>query len=178
MSSLRRVSARTFAVFLVVGALLGLLAFGLLSKGTDALAVGEPIPDAELPTLDGSGTGSIADHRGEWVLVNVWASWCGPCRDESPLLQRFHEEHRERGFTVLGIDSRDASSEALEFVEEYELTYPQLHDPEGERPDELGMTGFPESFLVDPEGDVALVRPGPVTEAYLEEEVEPLIEKG
>ncbi len=157
-------------------AILGLLGFGLLSKGTDALAVGDAIPDAELPRLDGEGTGSIADYRGDWVLVNVWASWCDPCREESPALQAFYERHRDDGFTVLGIDSRDASSEALEFVEEYGLTYPQLHDGEGERPDELGMTGFPESFLVDPEGEVALIRAGPVTEEILDEQVAPLIE--
>jgi cytochrome c biogenesis protein CcmG/thiol:disulfide interchange protein DsbE len=172
------VSARTFAVFIGVLALVGLLAFGLLSKGTDALAVGEPIPDAELPRLDGEGTGSIADHNGKWVLVNVWASWCDPCREESPALQRFHEQHEDEGFTVLGIDSRDVTDDALEFVAEFDLTYPQLHDPEGDRPDELGMSGFPESFLVDPDGNVALIRPGPVTAEYLDEQVQPLIRSG
>ena len=159
-------------------ALVGLLAFGLLSKGTDALAVGEPIPDAELPRLDGEGTGSIADHRGKWVLVNVWASWCDPCREESPALQRFHERHSEDGFTVLGIDSRDVTDDALEFVAEFDLTYPQLHDPEGDRPDELWMSGFPESFLVNPDGNVALIRPGPVTAEYLDEQVLPMIRSG
>lgn len=168
-------SARTLVVFTGVLALVGLLAFGLLSKGEPALAVGDSIPDAELPTLDGSGTGSIADYRGDWVLVNVWASWCDPCRDESPALQRFYEKHRADGFTVLGIDSRDVSEDGLEFVEEFGLTYPQLHDGEGERPGELGMTGFPESFLVDPDGQVALIRTGPVTTEYLNAEIAPLI---
>jgi cytochrome c biogenesis protein CcmG, thiol:disulfide interchange protein DsbE len=171
------VSARTFALFIGALAIIALLGFGLISKDTDALAVGEPIPDAELPRLGEEGSGSIADYRGDWVLVNVWASWCDPCRDESPALQAFYERHRDDGFTVLGIDSRDASTEALEFVDEYGITYPQLHDGEGERPDELGMSGFPESFLVDPEGDVALIRPGPVTEEYLADEVVPLIEE-
>jgi len=157
-------------------AILGLLGYGLLTKGEEKLAVGQPIPDTELSTLDGEGTGSIGDYRGEWVLVNVWASWCDPCRDESPALQRFHEEHQDSGFTVLGIDSRDVSSEGLAFVEEFGLTYPQLHDSEGDVPDDLGMTGFPESFLVDPEGKVALAQPGPVSDAYLEETVAPMIE--
>jgi cytochrome c biogenesis protein CcmG, thiol:disulfide interchange protein DsbE len=155
---------------------IGILGFGLLSKGEARLEPGEPIPDSELPILGGQGTGSIADYRGKWVLVNVWASWCDPCKDESPALQRFHERHEGERFTVLGIDSRDLSTDALEFVDEFGLTYPQLHDGEGERPDALGMTGFPESFLVDPEGDVALVAPGPVDERYLRDEVEPLIE--
>jgi len=171
------VSARALAVFLAVLGVIGLLGYGLLSKGNGSLiAVGETMPDAELPTLDGKGTGSISDHRGKWVLVNVWASWCGPCREESPALQRFYEEHRDDGLVVLGIDSKDVTSDALEFVEEYDLTYPQLRDAEGDYPDELGVTGFPESFLVDPQGEVALVRPGPVTEEYLRDEVAPLIE--
>jgi cytochrome c biogenesis protein CcmG, thiol:disulfide interchange protein DsbE len=169
------VSARVFAVFIGVLALVGLLAFGLISEGQARPEVGEPLPDAELATLDGSGTGSVADYRGQWVLVNVWASWCDPCKEESPALQRFYEQHRDDRFTVLGIDSRDVTDDALEFVEEFELTYPQLHDGDGDRPDELGMTGFPESFLVDPEGNVALVIPGPVDERMLEAEVAPRI---
>ena len=171
-------SARTFAVSIGVLAVIGLLGYGLLTKGEEALAIGEPIPDTELATLDGEGTGSVSDYRGEWVLVNVWASWCDPCREESPALQRFYEEHRDQNFTVLGIDSRDVSSEGLAFVEEFGLTYPQLHDSEGDIPDDYGMTGFPESFLIDPEGNVALARSGPVTGAYLEEAIAPLIEAG
>ena len=169
-------SARTFAVSIGVLAVIGLLGYGLLTKGEEALAIGEPIPDTELAMLDGEGTGSIGDYRGEWVLVNVWASWCDPCREESPALQRFYEEHRDQNFTVLGIDSRDVSSEGLAFVEEFGLTYPQLHDSEGDVPDDYGMTGFPESFLIDPEGNVAVARSGPVTGAYLEEAIAPLIE--
>jgi cytochrome c biogenesis protein CcmG/thiol:disulfide interchange protein DsbE len=170
------VSARTFSVSIGVLAVIGLLGYGLLTKGEEALAIGEPIPDTELATLDGEGTGSVSDYRGEWVLVNVWASWCDPCREESPALQRFYEEHRGQNFTVLGIDSRDVSSEGLAFVEEFGLTYPQLHDSEGDIPDDYGMTGFPESFLIDPEGNVAVARSGPVTSAYLEEAIAPLIE--
>jgi len=172
------VSARTFSVSIGVLAVIGLLSYGLLTKGEEALAIGEPIPDTELATLDGEGTGSVSDYRGEWVLVNVWASWCDPCREESPALQRFYEEHRDQNFTVLGIDSRDVSSEGLAFVEEFGLTYPQLHDSEGDVPDDYGMTGFPESFLIDPEGNVAVARSGPVTGAYLEEAIAPLIEAG
>ena len=167
--------ARSFAITLAVLALIGLLAFGLTTKGSDALAVGEPVPDTELPVLGGSDNGSLADYRGDWVLVNVWASWCGPCRDESPALQEFHDRHSGDGFTVLGIDTEDTTEAGLEFVDEFELTYPQLHDGPGEYKDELETTGVPESFLVDPEGELALHRPGPVTEEYLREAVEPLI---
>ena len=83
------------------------------------------------------------------MLVNVWASWCTPCRDESPALERFHRAHRDQRFTVLGVDSNDLSGDALGFVRKYGITYPQLHDGSGDfSEDELGTTGVPESLLV------------------------------
>jgi cytochrome c biogenesis protein CcmG, thiol:disulfide interchange protein DsbE len=169
------VSARAFAVFMGLLAVVGLLGYGLLSKNTDSLAVGDPLPAPGLEKLDGSGTGSVADYRGRWVLVNVWASWCIPCRDESPALERFYDRHRRQGFTVVGIDSRDASDDGLRFLDEYGITYPQLHD-DGSYAKDLGATGVPESYLADPRGDFVLHRPGPVTPEYLDKVVLPYIE--
>ena len=162
---------------MAVLALIALLTFGLVSKGESALAVGEPVPDPELSPLAGGATNSIGDYRGDWVLVNVWASWCDPCRDEAPELERFYREHRGDGFTVLGIDSRDFTGDARKFIDEFGLTYPQLHDSEGEVPDDLGMTGFPENFLVNPDGELALIQKGPVDREFLEQQVAPLIER-
>jgi cytochrome c biogenesis protein CcmG, thiol:disulfide interchange protein DsbE len=172
------VSARAFVVFMAALALIGLLAFGLATKDSDGIAVGDPAPDVELPRLEGEGAESIADYRGEWVLVNFWASWCVPCRDESPTLQRFYDRHRDDGVVVLGIDTQDLSGDALEFVRELDLTYPQLRDPDADSPlseDEFGATGLPESYLIDPRGDLALIRRGPVDDAYLDRFVEPLV---
>lgn len=161
---------------MAVLAVIGLLAYGLLSEGEASLAVGDAAPDKELERLDGSGTQSLADYEGRWVLVNFWASWCEPCREEAPALEAFQREHGGPGFTVLGIDLDDASEDARAFVREYGLTYPQLRDGDGrERRDAYGMTGFPESFLVDPEGEIALIRRGPVSAELLREEVAPLI---
>ena len=95
-------------------------------------------PDATLPALAGDGEGSLADYRGQWVLVNFWASWCVPCRDESPALEGFHRRHRGDGFTVLGIDYRDVTADGVAFVEEFELTYPLLRDRDGELYDDYG----------------------------------------
>ena len=171
-------SARAFAVFIAVLALLGLLGFGLVAKQSESLAVGEPAPETELPWLEGEGSGSIADYRGDWVLVNFWASWCLPCREESPTLQRFYERNRGRGVVVLGIDTQDLSEDALDFVREFDLTYPQLRDPDADSPlseEAFGATGLPESYLIDPQGELALIRRGPVDEEYLDRFVEPLI---
>ncbi len=159
-------------------AVIGLLAYGLLAKGGDSIAVGDPAPDKELSRLGGSGTGEIADYRGKWVLVNFWASWCAPCRTEAPALEGFQRAYAANGFTVLGINLDDNTDDATGFVERYGLTYPQLRDGNGsDRRDAYGMTGFPESFLVDPDGKLALIRRGPVDERYLEQAVAPLIER-
>jgi cytochrome c biogenesis protein CcmG/thiol:disulfide interchange protein DsbE len=173
-----RTVALAAAGILVVAAI-GLLAFGLSTKGGDSLAIGDQAPDKELAHLGGEGTGAIADYRGQWVLVNFWASWCEPCRVEAPALESFHRRHAGNGFTVLGINLDDASGDARAFTEEFGLTYPQLRDGDGEeRRDAYGMIGFPESFLIDPAGRVALIRRGPVDESFLREFVEPEIMHG
>lgn len=172
-------SARAFAVFMAVLALVGLLAYGLISRGEETLAAGDPVPATELDVLGGSGTGSIADHEGRWVLLNVWASWCKPCEEESPALQRYHDLHAGKRFTILGIDSQDNTDDALAFVERFGLSYPQLHDGSGEfAQEELGTTGVPESFLVDPGGRVAAHFAGPLTIEHLEGCVTPSVAAG
>jgi cytochrome c biogenesis protein CcmG, thiol:disulfide interchange protein DsbE len=168
------VSARGFVAFLAVLAVIGLLGFGLLSKGEAKIDLGEPVPDRELPLLVGEGSGSIADYRGHWVLVNLWASWCGPCRQEAPDLERFSQRFRER-VTVLGIDVQDNSKDALAFVREQRLTYPQLRSVGDERSEAFGSTGVPENFLVDPRGRLALIRRGPIDERFLAEHVVPIV---
>lgn len=171
-------NARTFAVFLAVLAVVGLLAYGLIKKGGSVVEVGDPIPnaDAALPRLDGHGTGSVADYRGRWVLVNVWASWCPPCRAESPALQRFYKAHHGPDFTILGLDTNDLSTDALAFNERYGITYPQLRDGEGSyAADDLGTTGVPESFLVSPQGKLVLHSLGPVSGNYLDANVVPFL---
>jgi cytochrome c biogenesis protein CcmG, thiol:disulfide interchange protein DsbE len=171
-------SVKSFVIVMAVLAVVGLLGYGLLSKGGSSIAIGDPAPDKELARLDGSGTGDIADYRGKWVLVNFWASWCAPCRSEAPALEDFQRQHSGQGFTVLGINLDDTTDDALEFARRYGLTYPQLRDGDGsDRRDAYGMTGFPESFLIDPGGKLALIRRGPVDARYLDEAVAPLIQQ-
>ncbi len=173
-------SARAFAIVMGALALVALLGFGLVTKGEGGVTVGEPpATDAELPFLDPAAPGgaSLSDYRGGWVLANVWASWCAPCRDESPALQAFAERN-EGDVQVIGIDTQDNTGDALEFVDEFGLTYAQLHDGSGDFADELGATGVPESVLIDPEGNVAYHVPGAVTAPILTDQIEPLIRGG
>jgi len=156
-------------------AIIGLLAYGLIHKSSGTLAVGDAAPQTELSSIEGDGHGSLADYKGQWVLVNVWASWCDPCREEAPLLERFYRAHRADDFTVLGIDTQDDSKSASDFIHEFKLTYPQLHDGSGDYADELKTTGVPENFLIDPDGKVALVVRQPVTAAQLDTQFAPMI---
>ncbi len=167
---------KSLVIVVAVVAVMGLLAYGLLNKSEASLAIGETAPDKPLPRLGTPGSGTIADYRGRWVLVNFWASWCEPCRSESPELESFQKAHARAHFTVLGINLFDTTDDALAFVHRYGLTYPQLRESGGnDRKDAYGMTGFPESFLIDPQGKIALIRRGPVDEAYLDRNVAPLI---
>jgi cytochrome c biogenesis protein CcmG/thiol:disulfide interchange protein DsbE len=171
------VSARSFVAFLAVLAVLGLLAFGLIEDGA-SIAVGDPVPDRALPKLRGPGTGSLREHRGEWVLVNLWASWCLPCREEAPVLDGFHrrERGRGRGVTVVGINVQDNRDDALAFLRQHPTGFEQLRSVGDERSAAFGSTGVPENFLVDPRGRLAWIWRGPVNETLLRENVEPLIE--
>ena len=171
-------SARSLIAFLAVAAVVGLLGFGLLSKGSAGVEIGSTVPSPELPLLNGKGSRSVSDYRGRWVLVNFWASWCGPCREESPALQSFQQRYGGPRFTVLGVDTRDLSGDGAAFVREFGLTYPQLRDGDGDAAHDYGTTGVPENFLVDPSGRLRLARRGPVTEAYLKDYVAPLVGAG
>jgi cytochrome c biogenesis protein CcmG, thiol:disulfide interchange protein DsbE len=169
------VSVRSSIAVLGVVAVVGLLAFGLLTKGSSGVAQGEPAPTGALPRLEGGGSESLADYRGRWVLVNFWASWCVPCKQEAPALEELQRRRGGPDFTVLGIDSRDLSEDGREFVESYGLSYPQLRDGDGDAAHEYGTTGVPENFLIDPGGRVRLALPGPAGTEYLRDSVEPLL---
>jgi cytochrome c biogenesis protein CcmG/thiol:disulfide interchange protein DsbE len=162
------------AVITVVAALVALLAYGLASKSPDgridqAVARGdrETAPALALPRLSGAGKTSLASYRGKVVVVNFWASWCEPCRAESPLLERWHRRIAKRDGTVLGVDLLDVSSDARAFVRRYGLSYPMVRDREGGSQHDYGVVGYPESVVVDRKGRIAAVKRGPVDDAWL-----------
>jgi cytochrome c biogenesis protein CcmG, thiol:disulfide interchange protein DsbE len=179
----RLLSPVPIAVICVLAGLVGLLAYGLASSEPDrsvdeALAAGErePAPELELPTLGGEGSESLADYRGQVVVLNFWASWCDPCRAESPLLQRWHDRIKDRDATVLGVDMLDVTSHAEEFIREYELTYPMLKDKDGEGIEAFGVIQYPETFVIDKQGRIAAAQRGVVDEEWMEANVAPLVE--
>ena len=180
----RLLSPVPIAVVVAVAALLGLLAYGVRSTAPDAgieqaLASGDrpQAPDLRLPRLDGRGHASLADFRGRVVVLNYWASWCEPCRTESPLLERWHRRLSGRGGTVVGVDVMDVSSDARAFVREFGLTYPMLRDGDGDSLGDWGVMAYPETFVIDRRGRIAASRRGPVDDAFLRDEVLPLLEE-
>ncbi|UJA21513.1 TlpA family protein disulfide reductase [Thermoleophilia bacterium SCSIO 60948] len=184
---------RSISVLVLAAAFVGLLGWGLSQSSPTALEIGEQIGDEQepggpaLPVLDGTERAvgvdgaeelSLPDFRGQWVLVNVWASWCVPCEEEAPELERFyrHNGGGEGKFQIVGIDTKDAVSDGREFVEEFDLTYPQLHDGGGTFADDvLKATGVPESYLLDPDGALVTYVRGPVDARYLRTEIQPLL---
>ena len=182
-SAMRRaLSPFPVAVICVLLGLVALLAYGLVSNEPDrgvedALQRGdtEPAPDLVLPKLDGGGTASLADYRGKVVVLNFWASWCDPCKAESPLLERWHQRMAKRGGTVLGVDMLDVTEDAKRFIEDYGLTYPMLKDNEGTGMEKFGVVQYPETFVIDRSGRITAVRRGPVDERFMRTEVEPLL---
>ena len=178
--------ARVYWPVTVAAALLvGLLAYGLTTTGTDttlddAMVRGErvdPPATGSLPMLGGAGAGSLADYRGKVVLVNVWASWCAPCRDELPLVEKAHTMLSKRGGTVLGIDVKENSGAALKAVDEFGLSFPNLRDRDGSFVREWGQTGYPESYVIDRAGKVAAVRRMPITQAWVDSTLRPLLDE-
>ena len=177
----RALSPVPIAVVCVLVALVALLAYGLTQNEPDqsieqSLAAGEreQAPDLKLPELGGRRTSSLADYRGQVIVLNFWASWCKPCRTESPLLQRWHRRMNGRGL-VLGVDRNDVTSDAQEFIREYGLTYPMLRDRDGDATADYGVLGLPETFVIDRQGRIAAVQRGPVDERFMREQVEPLL---
>jgi cytochrome c biogenesis protein CcmG, thiol:disulfide interchange protein DsbE len=178
----RLLSPVAITVLGVLVALLALLAYGLSESEPDrrveeSLRSGErnPAPALELPRLSGVGAETLEDYRGNVVVLNFWASWCEPCRTESPLLQRWHKRMEKRQGTVLGVDVQDVTDDAREFISRYRLSYPMLRDGEGLTREAFAIVGFPETFVLDRRGRITAVRRGPVDERFMRERVLPLL---
>jgi cytochrome c biogenesis protein CcmG/thiol:disulfide interchange protein DsbE len=169
MSSRLRLVAQAAAVAVVV-ALLGLLVWKVVvGSGDEVTGVlasgGRPqAPDFTLPRLIGSGELSLDSTRGQAVVLNFWASWCLPCKEETPLLQRSWERWQGRGVLFIGVNANDFRADARRFTRRYRVTYPNVYDGKGSMLGRYGVTGFPETFFLDAQRRVVYRIAGPVTE--------------
>ncbi len=144
-------------------ALLALLAFGVANQGTDttidtAVARGAyplaPEASLALPVLGSSQTRSLAELRGKVVVLNVFASWCPPCRAEAPVLERAQRELAGKNATILGVTYQDTSGDAETFVRQQHVSYPVVRDVNGELARAFHATGIPETFVIDRRGRI------------------------
>ncbi|HEX8690943.1 MAG TPA: TlpA disulfide reductase family protein [Longimicrobium sp.] len=145
------------------------LALAVLASGCDAIRgkgppqVGDPAPAYAARTLDGKPV-SLEGLRGQTVLLNVWATWCQPCRQELPDLERLHVANGGRGLRLVGVSIDEAGMEDAirEFAVEYGVTYDVWHDPGNDVASTFGTVGVPSTFLIAPDGTVLWKHVGPV----------------
>ena len=165
-------------VTIAAALLVGLLAYGVFSKGgnttlDEAVAKGErPMaPVASLPVLGTDGSSSLADYKGKVVVLNFWASWCYPCKQEAPALAAAAKQYSGKA-VVLGVDVNDFAGDARKFARKYGLRYPIVHDNHNVTSPVYGLTGLPETFFIDRSGTVVEHVPGEVKAPDIQNGVE------
>lgn len=134
-------------------------------------------PDFELSTLDGK-TIKLSDLRGQAVLVNLWATWCPPCRAEMQTLETVYQDYQDQGFTILAVNmtSQDDAQKILPFIQERGLTYPVLLDKDGSVAKAYQMKSLPSSFFINRDGTITeVVIGGPMAEALLRTRIEAIL---
>jgi cytochrome c biogenesis protein CcmG/thiol:disulfide interchange protein DsbE len=148
-----------------VTALLGLLVWNLTHQPSPP-RVGGPAPNFRLDRVNGSGTLDLASLRGRPVVLNFWASWCVPCKQEAPTLERLWHEYRSQGVVFVGVDSNDAVSDARRFLSAHGITYPVVHDANGiVAANKYDVANLPVTHFVDRSGRLVSVTVlGPVSE--------------
>jgi cytochrome c biogenesis protein CcmG/thiol:disulfide interchange protein DsbE len=126
--------------------------FTIADYQAKAEAQNRPAPDFSLPAIRGGGTVSPSTFHGDVLVLNFWASWCGPCRLEAPGLRWVAEHYASRGVRFLGVDERDNDAAGRTFAREFQIPYPSASDPSGSLADDYGLFGLPMTFVIDARG--------------------------
>lgn len=155
-------------VFIVLASI-ALVTGLLVTTGDDNVPAAAVTPAAErrpAPELEGEWIVAppvrLAELRGKPTIINFWASWCVPCREEAPELARFDREMGARA-RLVGVDFQDATADALAFIREFRWRFPNVRDPRGKLAGRYGLVGLPTTYVIDPQGRVARSMTGPQT---------------
>ena len=180
---MRRLAIPVIAIAAAAG-LLALLAFGVAHQGTNSsidasVARGDfpaaPGSQAWLPILGSAGSDSLAQLRGKVVVLNVFASWCEPCKAEAPILEREQRQLLRNNGTILGVTYLDNSSDSETFVRQQHITYPVIRDVSGKFVRAFGTTGVPETFVINRQGRIVAVRRYQLDAAWLQRTLPPIL---
>ncbi|MGB1220652.1 MAG: TlpA disulfide reductase family protein [Alcanivoracaceae bacterium] len=153
-----------------------LIAITLLGQAAVASELQGEAPDFTLPSLSGSNI-KLSENRGDVVMVNFWASWCGPCRQEMPLLDELYSEYKDYGFVLLGVNVDEDSEKAKDLLEQVKVSFPVLLDPQGKVSALYDIDAMPSTVLIDRDGNQRYLHRGfkPGYEARYEEQVKALV---
>ena len=154
----RRVNFQALVIIFLIVILFGILillqtedSFYNVSSGSQ-VAKGLPAPNFSLPDLDGKMV-SLSDYRGKVVLLNIWATWCPPCVEEMPSMEKLYQELQGEGFEILAVSiDESGAQDVLPFMKKHKLSFPALIDSRGTLKGLYQTTGVPESFIIDKDG--------------------------
>lgn len=170
----RTYSPAWIAAGVVALLVLGLLGSALLADPAQPPQVGGPVPDFALVALDGTPM-SLSAHQGQVVVLNYFASWCPPCRQEAADLEQTWRNYQDQDVQFLGIAYQDAAAKAQAFLDEFDVTYPCAAESSNRTARLHGVTGVPETFIVDRQGNLVRHFLGPITREELSREIDLLL---
>ncbi|MBI5030339.1 MAG: TlpA family protein disulfide reductase [Chloroflexi bacterium] len=172
----RRLKLIQVIAFVIVLGVIALFAVGIRMRGIKPVESGLA-PQFTIPTFS-HGTFSLAEQRGQVVVVNFWASWCIPCRQEAAMLERVYKKYKDRGVVFIGVDYVDTDTKALEFIDEFKITYPNGPDIGTEAAQKFHIKGIPETYFVGKDGMLYGNYIGPFgSELTLTSKIEELLNK-
>lgn len=170
-----------FTPFGVVVTLAALLMIAVVAWGIYQNSLTQPqegqAPDFDLPLIGNSEASfKLSEQRGQVVVINFWGSWCGPCREEAPMLQNLYEEYQAQGVVFVGIAVKDIERDSLAYIDEFNITYPNVMDVGANIEKAYRTEGVPETFIVDKNGEIVKFFYAQPPEAELREVIEAAIQ--
>lgn len=158
----------------IVAAMILLLSPALMSNASGPARIGQPLSALNLVDINGQAR-QLADYQGKVVLLNVWATWCPPCRSEMPDLQAYYTANKEKGFIILAINAGDARQDVRDFAANLQLSFPILMDPDLNWVRRMAIFDYPTSILIGRDGLVKKIQIGMYTPTALKADVDSLI---